>query len=103
MNGDGKLDLVVPGFAGIGLSGTVTVFTGNGDGTFRPGVIYPGGAGTAAVGDFNGDKKNDIASPDTRSAVTILLNTGVVSFLPTTPMTFPAQLVGTTGPYAACR
>jgi len=58
-NGDGKLDLV----AANDGSNNVTIFLGNGDGTFQPAVNY--GVGEAptsvAVGDFNGDGKLDLA------------------------------------------
>ncbi len=65
LNGDGKEDLVVANYS----DGTVSVLLGNGDGTFKPQVTYPIGAGMTAnltpvamvVGDFNGDGKLDIA------------------------------------------
>jgi FG-GAP-like repeat/Abnormal spindle-like microcephaly-assoc'd, ASPM-SPD-2-Hydin len=98
-NGDGKADLaVVDGQCKYG-SCTVGVLLGNGDGTFRPVVNYPAGKGVAfvAVGDFNGDHMPDLAVAESlASAVGVLLNTGVVSFSPTTPVTFPSQLVNTT-------
>jgi hypothetical protein len=98
VNHDGTLDLVAGGDGGPNLTPAVTVFLGKGDGTFKPGMAYPGGGNLPAIADFNGDHLLDIASADGVSAVTILLNTGVVSFSPTTPLNFPAQLVGTTGP-----
>ena len=96
-NGDGKADLVV----GTCASGpcTVGVLLGNGDGTFQPIVNYPAGKGDAFVdvGDFNGDHKPDlVVAEPLSSAVGVLLNTGLVSFSPTTPLSFPQQLVGTT-------
>jgi len=98
LNGDGKLDLaVVNGFA---PNTGVTVFLGNGDGSFQdPGVFYPAGAEAnfVAVGDLNGDKKKDLVVTDNRfNDVIVLLNTGVVSFSPTTPLNFKKQAVGTT-------
>jgi hypothetical protein len=98
-NGDGKADLVV--VDGVCASGScsVGVLLGNGDGTFQPIVNYPAGKGIAFVdvGDFNGDHKPDlVVAEGTASLVGVLLNTGVVSFSPTTPLSFPQQLVGTT-------
>jgi len=72
VNGDGKLDLVTPNYAG-GVGGSVSVLMGNGDGSFQaPAIIplpamSPGGyqqsdAGLAiSVGDLNGDGKLDLA------------------------------------------
>ena len=102
LNGDGKEDLVASNIdAPNNLRvGSVSVFTGNGDGTFQPGLIYPAGEELydVAIGDFNGDGKPDLVVVDAGSdAVITLLNTGVVTFSPTTPLTFPAELLGTTG------
>jgi FG-GAP-like repeat/Abnormal spindle-like microcephaly-assoc'd, ASPM-SPD-2-Hydin len=102
LNGDGKGDLVA---ASSGSSSNfdvsiVSVLTGNGDGTFQPEVDYPAGVllNYVAIGDFNGDHKPDLVAVDgTGGAVITLLNTGVVAFSPTTPLTFPTQLLGTTG------
>jgi Bacterial type II and III secretion system protein/FG-GAP-like repeat len=59
LNGDGHLDLIV---ADEG-NGTVTVFLGNGDGTFQQGVDYATGNSPVwiATGDFNGDSVLDLA------------------------------------------
>ena len=98
-NGDGKLDIVAGDQSPtIGLNG-VTVLLGNGDGTFQKGSFYPAGGEAVAVvaADFNGDKKVDVAIADhLYSYVTTLLNTGTVTFSPTTPLTFPPNLLGTT-------
>jgi len=95
-NGDHIPDLVAANFD---FSSGVSVFLGNGNGTFRPGIFYPGGFETSyvAVGDFNGDRKTDIVAADFRyNDVYVLLNTGVVSFSPTTMLNFKKQAVGTT-------
>ena len=58
LRGDGDLDLIVP------TLGSVNVLLGNGDGTFQPLVSYSisaEGANGLTVGDFNGDKKLDLA------------------------------------------
>ena len=99
-DGDGKVDLAAtcegpppqyqPG---------VSVFKGSGDGTFEAGVFYPAGIGTSyvAAGDFNGDHKPDLVLVDSLAHTVItLLNTGVASFSPTTPLNFKMQAVGTT-------
>lgn len=94
-SGSGEVDVVA-----ANSTGGVSVLLGNGDGTFQPGAFYPGGTwdSYAAVGDFNGDRRPDLvitghyASDD----VIMLLNTGVASFSPTTPLNFPKQPVGTT-------
>ena len=56
-NGDGKLDLALPGTL------SVSILLGNGDGTFQPAVSYPAGItpSSIAVGDFNRDGKLDLA------------------------------------------
>jgi hypothetical protein len=93
-NHDGKLDLAASNFL---APGTASVFLGNGDGTFQPGVSYPAGdeLDSIAAGDFNGDHRTDLVVVDNNnSRVNVLLNTGAVTFFPTTPLNFPDQLVG---------
>ena len=70
LDGDGRLDLAVAN----GLSNTVSVLLGNGDGTFRPPIINAvGNAPTAMVaGDFDGDGRLDLAvanGPDNNVSV----------------------------------
>jgi hypothetical protein len=97
-NGDGKEDLVAAtNIIQNQTVGSVGVLLGNGDGTFQPVAAYPAGhiLSYVAIGDFNGDHKPDLVVVDNGAdAVITLLNTGVVSFSPTTPLTFPTQLIG---------
>jgi Bacterial Ig-like domain (group 3)/FG-GAP-like repeat/FG-GAP repeat len=73
LNGDGKLDLVFSSAAN-----TISIFLGNGDGTFQAGWIQaieyaPYGV---AVGDFNGDGRLDLAVTNSSdNTVSILLQT----------------------------
>jgi FG-GAP-like repeat/FG-GAP repeat len=63
-NGDGRLDLAVGYIFDIGYTGGVSVFLGDGDGTFRSSVNYTTvGPVTALVaGDFGGDGRLDVAA-----------------------------------------
>jgi hypothetical protein len=96
LNGDGKIDLAAANF--LFPTSSASIFQGNGDGTFQPGRSFPGAdeARSIAVGDFNGDGMPDLALTDfRRDDVVVLLNTGAVSFSPTTALVFRAQLVHT--------
>lgn len=99
LDGDGKLDLAAADVSeGAGSAG-VNVLKGNGDGTFQPRVFYPAGVDivSVAAGDFNGDHQPDLVVAENRyGEIITLLNTGVTSFSPTTPIRFPAQLLNTT-------
>jgi len=96
LTGNGKIDLAVANH-----TGGVSVLLGKGDGTFQPAAFYPEGREDrfVAVGDFNGDKKPDLVLANGGlNYVSVLLNTGVVSLSPTTPLNFKKQAVGTTSP-----
>ena len=100
LDGDGKVDLAA---ATAGKPPGVTVYKGNGNGTFQKGVFYRAGTNEGgdyvAAGDFNDDGKPDLVVVDeVNGLITTLLNTGVVSFSPTTPLNFKKQAVGTTSP-----
>jgi len=77
-NGDGKLDLVAT------KGKTLSVFLGNGDGTFQPRIDspFPGsGVGYDIVpGDFNGDGKLDLVTLDQYGNVYLLLGKGDGTF-----------------------
>jgi autotransporter-associated beta strand protein len=76
VNGDGKRDLIVANSAG----GSVSVFLGNGDGTFKPQQTFAasGTPASVATGDFNGDGKVDLAFGG--SSAGVLLGNGDGSF-----------------------
>jgi Bacterial Ig-like domain (group 3)/FG-GAP-like repeat len=83
-NNDGKLDLAVADFQWQ----EVSIFLGNGDGTFQTAVPYPAGANPSSivVADFNGDGNLDLATTSTPSTsspgnlVTLLLGNGDGTF-----------------------
>lgn len=64
LNHDGNLDMVVANECGsVCPNGAVSVLLGNGDGTFRPAVLYDSGglsAGPIAIADVNGDGHPDV-------------------------------------------
>ncbi len=82
-NGDGKPDLAVANYD----SSDVSIFLGNGDGTFTlASNLYPGGyeVRSVAVGDFNGDGKLDLAVANYGSnSVSIFLGNGDGTFTAT--------------------
>ena len=83
-NGDGKQDLAVANYSNGG-AGTVSIFLGNGDGTFQPAVSYATGSGPLLVvaADFNHDGKLDLATAnDTGGSVSVLLGNGNGTFQP---------------------
>ncbi len=94
-NGDGKSDLAIVN----GGSNNVNILLGNGNGTFTPSAGSPVAVGSfprlAAVNDFNGDGKKDLAITNPNSNnVSILLGDGTGSFsnAPGSPLsvgTFP--------------
>jgi hypothetical protein len=86
-NGDGVPDLLVTQFTGRpgDQQGRVTVFLGNGDGTFRDRITTPfgGDGGYTVVGDFYGDGILDVASLNVSSpTVSVLPGNGDGTFGP---------------------
>ena len=83
LNGDGKLDLVIAN----SCTPSISVLLGNGDGTFRQHIDYDaefgGGCGApsgpVAVGDLNGDGKQDLAIA-LSNTVSVLLGNGDGTF-----------------------
>lgn len=79
LNGDSKNDIAVTNFN----DNDVSVFIGNGDGTFQPRVNYNSGTGpsSVAIADLNGDGKPDLAvANQTANTVSVLLNNGNGTF-----------------------
>jgi FG-GAP-like repeat/Abnormal spindle-like microcephaly-assoc'd, ASPM-SPD-2-Hydin len=103
-NRDGKLDLATGNNSDIDLNNynglpTVSVFLGNGDGTFQSHVDYPIGNNVTTIsamvaGDFNGDGNLDLAcmSYDAKNVaeLSVLLGNGDGSFQPATQTSLPA-------------
>jgi len=85
-NGDGKVDFA----AGEALGGfsLVGIFLGNGDGTFQTGPTYPIGdlPEAVVVGDFNGDKREDLAIATLFGGINVLLGNGNGTFKPLRPI-----------------
>jgi hypothetical protein len=90
LNRDGKLDVAIDAGSGV------DVFWGNGDGSLQPAQFFDSGyGGYTIVGDLNGDHLPDFVMGTFYQGVVTMLNTGVVSFSPTAPLRFPAQLINT--------
>jgi hypothetical protein len=87
-NADGIPDLAVSVFGPIEpfcAAPVVSVFLGKGDGTFQPRVDYVTGCDDSwvAVGDFNGDGKQDLVTADALdNTVSVFLGNGDGTFRP---------------------
>jgi hypothetical protein len=83
-NHDGNPDLAVANrYGGQNNQGSITIFIGNGDGTFQPAVSYQAGYGPNGIvsADFNGDGRLDIAAADyLDGSVSVLLGNGDGTF-----------------------
>jgi Bacterial Ig-like domain (group 3)/FG-GAP-like repeat len=84
LNGDGRVDLAVSTFDRNTIPGpdSLSIFLGNGDGTFgQPNSFITGSAGSIIAEDFDGDGKVDVAITSSGSnVVSILLGTGDGTF-----------------------
>jgi hypothetical protein len=92
-NADGIPDLIVPIYGKEDVTHNVSVFPGNGDGTFGTNTDYPvgGNPSWAALADFNGDGLLDMAALSTEypDTVTIILQERGVSATATGVAVFP--------------
>lgn len=92
-NGDGILDVAVNDviLPGVGYFGMVLL--GNGDGTFRNGVLLPEEYDLLVAGDFNNDGKQDLAAvprfPLFSGKVGIMLGNGDGTFQPISAVPTP--------------
>jgi len=86
--GDGKLDLAVGVAGAAGASDSVTILSGNSDGTFNAAsfaqAASAGNISSVQVGDFNADGIPDLELTDSNTGTfTVLLGTGSGSFTAT--------------------
>jgi hypothetical protein len=93
-NGDGNDDIALsrPGDASLNDDGDVTIFLGNGDGTFRQGQVLTPGKNPSfiVVADLNGDQRLDLVVITTGDkSVDVLLSNGDGSFQ--SPIAYAAQ------------
>ena len=85
VNNDGKADLIVASSGTYPTyNGSVSVYRGNGDGTFQSPVTYPTGVGSSfvAVGDINGDGAPELIVANWGGSVSVLGNKGDGTFYP---------------------
>lgn len=87
VNTDGFLDLVITD----PVANVVSVFPGNGDGTFQARADYPvsGAPFAAAIADINGDGIPDIVTADQSGEISVLLGNGGGTFQ--TAVNYPAN------------
>jgi hypothetical protein len=78
LNGDGNADLAVSTAASLGRPLGISVVLGYGNGDFGPPIRY-GATGRTIIGDFTGDRRNDILAARGYADVFVLPNLGSFS------------------------
>jgi FG-GAP-like repeat/PASTA domain/FG-GAP repeat len=83
LNGDGHRDLAT-GNAGCRCAGAVSLLLNRGDGSFRAALDYAPGLNPQwiVIGDLNGDGKSDLATANSPSTVSVLLNSSGLCTVP---------------------
>ena len=102
LNGDGILDMITPNASFS--EGTMSIYIGNGDGTFKAPVLYQTGifATQANTGDFNNDGVIDIAitnqydSSGNEGYISVFLGNGDGTFKPQIAVPLPGYAESTT-------